>query len=309
MTQPEIAAPLPAPARSRAQRPLPLRVLRTVGRFARRKPLGFVGALMVAFFVVLAVFAPLIAPHDPEQTHLRDRLIGPSSDYWLGTDQVGHDVLSRLIFGARLSLTIGVASILVASAAATVIAVVSAYSGGWVDNVIQRFVDAWIALPNLVILITFLGIVRRTDANMILAMVLAFAFLYTATATRVIRSAVIEIRDRPFVEAADAAGASPIRIMANHVLPNIFPLILITATVAVPGAILAEASLSFLGFGPAGEPSWGQMLSVDGREFFRTQPGLAVYPGLCIAFTVFGFNMFGDALRDVLDPRLRGSRH
>lgn len=282
--------------------------LRAVGRFARRQPIGFVGGLIVLGFVILAVFAPWIAPYDPDAIDLRARLEGPSRAHLLGTDQVGHDVLSRLIHGARLSLVIAFGAVLISSSLATIFGLLSAYLGGWVDTVMQRFVDAWIAMPDLVILITFAGIVRRIEgANMIMALLFALAFLRIAPATRLIRSVVLEVRSRPFIEAAEAAGATSLRAMAQHVLPNVFPLILISATVALPGAILAEASLSFLGLGPAGESSWGQMLSVDGRDYFRRQPGLAIWPGVAIALSVFGFNMFGDSLRDILDPRLRGS--
>ncbi|MEX1021537.1 MAG: ABC transporter permease [Dehalococcoidia bacterium] len=299
---------LPARQPFAVQRGL-LGAVRVITRFATRQPLGFAGGAIVTVFVFLAIFADVVAPYDPHAIDLRARLQGPSSAHWLGTDQVGHDVLSRLIYGARLSLMIGFGAVIISSSIATVLGLLSAYIGGWLDTIMQRFIDAWIALPDLVILITFAGIVRRIpDANMIMALLFALAFLRIAPATRLIRSVVLELRGRPFIEAAESAGATPLRAMVQHVLPNVFPLIFITATVALPGAILAEAALSFLGLGPAGEASWGQMLSVDGRDFFRRQPGLAIWPGVAIALSVFGFNMFGDALRDILDPRLRGRR-
>ncbi len=287
-------------------RPLWLRMLVGIGTFAYRKPLGFFGFVLVLFFVTLAIFAPWIAPYDVGRIDLRNSLSGPTSDYWLGTDDVGHDVLTRLIWGARLSISIGFGAVLLSSIVATGLGIFSAYSGGWVDNAIGRVIDAWIALPDLIILITILGIVRRTEVNLTYAMLIALALSRFAPVTRIYRSAVIELRHRPYVEAAEASGASMFRVMRSHVFPNVLPLIIVTSTVAVPLAILAEASLSFLGFGPAGEPSWGQMLSVDGREFFRKQPLLALAPGIAIGLSVFGFNMFGDALRDILDPRLRG---
>jgi peptide/nickel transport system permease protein len=283
------------------------RAVRATLTFARRKPLGFVGALLAFVFLFLAIFAPLVAPYTPEHIDLRHALEGPSAQYRLGTDNVGHDILSRLIYGARVSMTVGFGAVLFSGIAATTLALLSAYTGGWVDMVISRLVDAMIAMPGLVVLITILGIVRRTDTNMVFAMLFALGLLRIAPVTRIYRSSVIEMRNRPFVESAEAAGAGPMRVMWRHVFPNIVPLIIVTSTIALPATILAEASLSFLGFGPAGQPSWGQMLSVDGRAFFRKQPGLAVYPGLAIFFAVFGFNMFGDALRDVLDPRLRGA--
>ncbi len=165
------------------------------------------------------------------------------------------------------------------------------------------------AHSRLIILITFLGIARRMpNVNILLAMVLAIGILSIAGSSRVIRAQVLTIKNQPYVEAARCMGAGNVRIIWNCVVPNVFPLMLVSMTVALGGVILAEASLSFLGFGPAGEPSWGQMLSVDGREYMRVQPGLAIWPGVCIALAVFGFNVFGDALRDTLDPRLRGSR-
>ena len=284
------------------------RVPRAVLHFARRKPLGFIGAVLVAFFVAVAILAPVIAPYEPGQIDLRHGLEGSTRRHLLGTDEVGHDVLSRLIYGARLSMTVGFGAVVTSSIAATVLGIASAYLRGWVDMAINRFVDAWIAMPDLIILITILGIVRRTEINQVVAILVALALLRFAPVTRIYRSSVIEVRNRPFVESAEAAGAGPFRTMATHIFPNVLPLIIVTSTVALPLTILAEASLSFLGFGPAGEPSWGQMLSVDGRQFFREQPGLAIYPGLCIGLAVFGFNMFGDALRDILDPRLRGTR-
>ncbi len=286
------------------------RATRSVLKFARRKPLGFIGAVLVVLFIALAIFAPVIAPYSPNHIDLKHALQGPSAQYRLGTDNVGHDILSRLIWGARVSMTVGFGAVLFSGAAATTLALLSAYTGGWVDLVLSRIIDAMIAMPGLVVLITILGIVRRTDTNMVMAMLFSLGLLRIAPVTRIYRSAVVELRHRPFVESAEAAGAGPMRVMWRHVFPNIVPLIVVTSTIALPATILAEASLSFLGLGPAGQPSWGQMLSVDGRDFFRRQPGLAIYPGLAIFFAVFGFNMFGDALRDILDPRMRGSgRH
>ncbi|MSQ41850.1 MAG: ABC transporter permease [Dehalococcoidia bacterium] len=276
--------------------------------FIRQRPLGAIGGVLVVGFLVLAIFAPLIAPYNYRQIDIQHPLEGPTAAHRLGTDAIGRDILSRLIYGARLSMLMGFGAVAISKTFSITIGLTSAYLGGWVDTIIQRFVDAWIAMPGLVVLITILGIARRTSTNLAVAMLVALALLRIAPQSRVIRSLVLDVRGRPYVEAAHASGASTLRIMLRHVLPNILPLLLITATVELPGIILSEASLSFLGFGPAGTPSWGQMLSTDGRQYFRVQPGLAVYPGVAIAFTVFGFNMFGDSLRDLLDPRLRGSR-
>ena len=279
----------------------------SIARFARRKPLGFIGAIIVTGFVVLAVFAPIISPYDPEQTDLRRTLEPSSWDHLFGTDRSGKDILSRLIWGSRLSMTVGFGAITISGVVGTALALIVVYTGRWTDMIVGRAVDAMIAMPALMILITILGVARRTDANLILAMVVALGVLRIAPLTRVYRSAVLEIRNRQFVEAAETTGAGPIRVMLRHILPNIMPLIIVTSTIALPAMILAEASLSFLGFGPSGETSWGQMLATDGRQYFRQQPGLVVYPGIAIFLAVFGFNILGDALRDVLDPRLRGS--
>lgn len=290
------------------ERPLPLRILFGLGQFARRKPLGFVGMLIVLVLIVVAVAAPAVATHNPNQINLRDRLQGPSSEHWLGTDATGKDTFSRLVYGARISLEVGFGAVLISTVFASIIGIVSGYFGGWIDAMIQRFVDAWQAMPSLIILLTLLGIVRRMpNVNLLLALIVTLGILGIAGRSRVERSAVLSLRSMPYIEATRSLGAGNLRIMLRHILPNLVPLILVGATISLGGVILAEASLSFLGFGPTGATSWGQMLSVDGREFMRKQPGLAIFPGLCIAVTVFAFNVFGDALRDVFDPRLRGS--
>lgn len=299
---------LPLSLRMTRDYPAPVRWLLTVLRFARRKPLGFFGALLVGALVLMAVFAPQIAPYPPNKIELRHKLQGPSADHWLGTDATGKDVFSRLVYGARVSVTVGFGAVAISVLFASILGLVSGFVGGWFDTITQRFVDAWQAMPGLIILITFLGIVRRMpNVNVLVAMIIALGVLAIAGKSRVIRSGVIGLRSTPMVEAARAVGASGPRILLHYILPNVFPIILIGATISLGGVILAEASLSFLGFGPAGQPSWGQMLSVDGRQYLRAQPGLAIWPGVFIGLAVFGFNIFGDALRDTLDPRLRGS--
>lgn len=309
MAYPSIAEPVDAgwlPARERSW---PVRAALWVAAFARKKPLGFVGMLIVVGFVLTAIFAEALAPYPPDKIDLNSSLQGPSREHLLGTDKIGKDTLSRLIYGARISMYVGFGAVAIGAVGAALLGITSAYLGGWGDKLIQRFVDAWQAMPGLIILITLLGIARRMpDVNMVLAMVLAIGILSIAGQSRVIRSSALATMATPYVEAARALGAGGPRIILFHVLPNVFPLILVTATTSLGGVILAEASLSFLGFGPDGEPSWGQMLSAEGREYMAKQPGLAIFPGLAIGLAVFGFNMFGDALRDVLDPRLRGRR-
>ena len=279
--------------------------LRGVWRFARRKPLGFVGLVLVAIFLAAALFAPLIAPYDYKQQQLRRRLEPPSRDHILGTDSIGRDVFSRLVYGARVSVTVGFGAVLITAALATVIGIVSGYFGGWFDKIVQRIVEIWQALPGLIVLITILGIF----GSGLVPMILAIGIVGAGGASRIYRSTVMSLRENTYVLGARSLGATDLRILLVHILPNVAPLILVLATVGLGGVILAESSLSFLGFGlPPPAPSWGQMLSIEGREYMRTAPGLAVFPGLAIGLAVFGFNVLGDALRDVLDPRLRGGR-
>lgn len=274
--------------------------------FARRKPLGMVGVSLVLALVFMAVFAPFIAPYDPSRQSLRHSLEGASSAHWMGTDALGRDVFSRLIYGARISITVGFGAVAISAFGSATLGIVSGYYGGVFDKVLQRFVDSWQAMPGLIILITFMGVIGRIEGvNIILAMTATIGILSIAGTSRVVRSQVLAIKGSAFVEAAQSMGAGNTRIMLVCILPNVFPLILVNATVGLGAVILTEASLSFLGFGPAGQPSWGQMLSVEGRQYMRVRPELAVWPGIFISAAVFGFNIFGDALRDTLDPRLR----
>jgi peptide/nickel transport system permease protein len=308
MAQSTASETIALPRGYQPERPAPLRWLAALAKFARAKPLGFFGLVVIVGLIFMAIFAPQLATHPPNQIDLRNRLEGPSREHWLGTDNTGRDVFSRLVYGARISIYVGFGAVAISTFFATIIGVVSGFYGGWFDTAVQRFVDAWQAMPGLIILLTMLGIVRRIpNVNLLLAMMVAIGILTIAGRSRVERSAVLAIRGMPFVEAARCLGAGGPRILLTYILPNIFPLILVGATTSLGGVILAEASLSFLGFGPAGEPSWGQMLSVDGRQYMRAQPGLAIWPGLFIGLAVFSFNIFGDALRDVADPRLRGS--
>jgi peptide/nickel transport system permease protein len=282
--------------------------LTTARSFARRKPIGFVGLVIVIALLLVAIFAPQIAPMSPDAIDLRNRYAGLDlqSAHKLGTDATGRDILSRLIYGARISMFVGFGAIAISESGAVVIGVVSGYVGGWVDKVLQRLVDAWLAMPGLIILITILGIAKRTpNVDLLWAMFIAIGILGIPGRSRVFRSHIMTLKDSAYVEAAKGLGASGPRIMVRHLLPNLMPIVLVSATSGLGAVILTEASLSFLGFGPAGKASWGQMLSVGGRESFLTQWGLAVWPGVCIGLAVFGFNIFGDALRDVLDPRLR----
>jgi len=275
-----------------------------VGRFCRRKPLGAAGGLIVVGLVLLALFADRIAPYDFDETIAGARMRPPSARFWMGTDNLGRDVWTRVVFGARVSMTVGFGAVLLGTALATVIGVTSGYFAGRYDTVVQRVVDAWQSFPFLIIVLSLMAVLGPGRLNVILALGVAGA----AGASRVIRSATVAVIGNPYVEGARALGCGHLRILARHVLPNVAAPIIILATIGLGSAILAESALSFLGFGvPPPYPSWGGMLSGSGRSYMYQAPWMALWPGAAISLAVYGFNMLGDALRDVLDPRLRGT--
>lgn len=301
-------------------------VLRGLLRFARRKPLGAFGAFVIVVMLVCAIFAdrqavtlfqnsePLLAPHfyDDQNITSEGRLQAPSLAHPFGTDRLGRDQLSQIIYGARVSVVIGLSSVIAAAFAATFIGVLSGYLGGRFDLLVQRFVDAWIAFPPIIVLITGVqvakGYVGQGATGQTFAIILVLAIILAAGSSRIIRGTAISVKNNQYVEGARAIGASDVRIVIHYILPNVMAVIIVLATLQLGVAILAEATISFLGFGvPPPFPSWGRMLSADGLLFLRADPWLALWPGLAIFFVVYGFNMFGDALRDVLDPRLRGA--
>jgi len=308
--------------RARQERGLPLALAYAVGHFMRRKPLGGVGLVIVTLLFLCAIFAPAIAPYRYDQQRIAERLQPPSAKHWLGTDDRGQDMFSRIVYGARVSVLVGFGVIFTSTLLATVVGTLSGYFGGWLDIAVQRLVDIFLAIPFLILALTLTTVVPKPDHTRTLGplvlepavqgaltIVLALGFGFSFGASRVIRGAVIAIKGNQYMEAARALGASHPRILLRYVLPNVFPTIIVLASVQIGAAILAESSLSFLGFGvPPPTPSWGRMLSGIGRTYITQQPLLTIWPGLAIAITVFGFNMLGDALRDVLDPRLRGSR-
>ena len=273
--------------------------------FSRRKPLGAVGAVIVAFTLVVAIFAPLIAPSDPYQTHADQVFASPGISNLVGTDQVGRDVFSRLIYGARISLTVGIVSVLIGATIGSVVGIISAYFGNTTDLIIQRFLDALIAFPGIILAMGIMAALGKASlTNVINALTVVFA----PGAARTIRSRVLSLKEMDFVLAARAVGASDWRIMFRHIVPNCMSLYIVFFSITVGFAIVVEASLSFLGVGtPPEVPSWGGMLSLAANNYINVAPLLAVLPGLAIALVVFGFNLLGDALRDVLDPRLRGT--
>jgi peptide/nickel transport system permease protein len=272
-------------------------------KLARRKPLGFWGLVVLLLIVAAAVLAPVIAPYGFGEVDFTRRLEGPSKDHLMGTDNLGRDLLSRILYGTRVSLGISLAAVFLSKFAATMLALVSGYYGGWMDKILQRFVDIWIGLPTLVILITIIGVIGPG----INGMVIIIAITMTPNSSRLIRSVVLQVSAEAYVDAARSMGASDARIMLKHILPNITHIVIFSATVALGAVILIVASLGFLGYGvPPPFPDLGGMLSGDGLTFMRRQPWLALWPGLVITVIVFSFNVFGDALRDVLDPKLRG---
>lgn len=278
--------------------------LRPIRRFVRNKPLGAAGGAIVILLIVIGVFADWIAPASYDDFNVRDRLLSPSLDHPFGTDEQGRDVFSRVIYGARTSVLIGFGAVAVGLIVATVIGVISGFYGGIFDMLIQRIVDIWLSFPNLIFIIFVVAIFGRST----LTLIVTLGLLISAGSSRIIRSVAIGVSQMQYVEAARAGGANDFRIMLRHILPNVVPIIIISASVQIGAVILTESSLSFLGFGPPPPfPSWGRMLQ-EAQTTMTSHPNLAVFPGIAITLVVYSFNMFGDALRDVLDPRLRGNR-
>jgi len=265
-------------------------------------PLGLAGAIIMAAFVLAAVFADALARFDPLTTNAALSLARPDAAHWLGADFMGRDVYARLMYGARISLAVGLGSTCLGCALGVVLGLASGYLGGWVDLVVQRLVDVMQALPLLVLALVMAASLGPSLGNTIIAISIPLV----PYAARVIRSNTLTLREMPFVEAARAVGMSEFRIAVRHVLPNTLAPLIVLATAQLGSAILTEASLSFLGLGiPEPYPSWGRMLSESAAEYVRTAPWLVVFPGIAISLAVFGTNLLGDALRDLLDPRLR----
>jgi peptide/nickel transport system permease protein len=274
-------------------------------RLVKEKPLGAFGGMLVLLLMLCAVFAHWIAPYPYDETNVRQRLKPPSAQFYLGTDNLGRDVFSRIIYGARISVTVGFGAVTLSILLATILGVTSGYFGGKVDVLVQRLVDAAMAFPTLVILLSIMAVLGPGLLNVILVL----GIVPSANRSRVIRSATLAAKENQYVEAALAVGASHLRIILRYILPNIMAPIIVVATNALGAVILVESTLSFLGFGvPPPYPSWGEMLSGSGRSYMYKAPWMAIWPGVAISLAVFGFNMLGDALRDLLDPRLRGGQ-
>lgn len=280
--------------------------LRRALRQLRRSPVGMIGAFMVSTVIVVALFAPLLAPHDPAQHNRRDRFAPPvwmvsgNPEHLLGTDQLGRDVLSRLLFGSRISVAVGVAAVVIGGALGALLGLLAGLYGGRVDTIISRGIDTFLALPFLILVLAVIGILGPS----LLTIIVVLGFTGWATYARVVRGETLAMREREFVGAARALGASQFRLATRHVLPNISASVIVLGTLDIAATILAESSLSFLGLGvqpPA--VTWGLMIA-SGREYLSSAWWLAVFPGLCISYTVLGVIFLGDFLRDVLDPKI-----
>jgi peptide/nickel transport system permease protein len=305
---------------------------RTIFRFCQRKPLGAVGGLIVvvalfcAFFVdgqIVGSSAPLLAPAHFDDQNLQQRNEGPSLPHPMGTDNFGRDIFSRVLYGARTAMIVGFTAVLISASISLVLGTISGYFGGWTDTIIQRFIDMVLAIPAIITVVFVLfayasdvpgwweGLTGDDAENYWKAAVITatIGLLLAVGSVRVIRGVAISISTNQYVDAARAIGAGDMRIVFRHIVPNVLPVVIVLASVQVGAALLASAAVNFLGLGIQDPfPDWGAMLSLSGSQVFRAEPLQAVWPGLAIALTVYGFNMLGDALRDVLDPRLRGGR-
>ena len=272
-------------------------------RLIGEKRLAVVGGVIVLILMFSGIFADVLAPYGMNEISIFDRFASPSMKYLLGADQVGRDILSRLIYGARISVIVGLAATTIIAVVAATIGVPSGYFGGKYDIVLQRVVDAWLCFPGLLILLFVLSVVGQG----MLQIILVLGVMGGIHSSRIVRSAVISIKENDYFLAAKAIGTTNLGTVVRHIMPNIMPIMIIIFSISIGGVILSEASLSFLGFGlPPEIPSWGGMLSGEGREYMERKAELALFPGLCLTIVVFGMNMFGDGMRDLLDPRLRG---
>lgn len=276
-----------------------------VARLFRDKPLGAVGAVIFVLFLFCGIFADVLAPFGMNQISPINRLKPPSLAFPLGTDNLGRDILSRILYGAQLSVVIGFAGAGLATAISIVIGITTGYFGGRFDMVVQRVVDAWMSFPDIIILIVVVSVVGPGMVPIIVVLGLLFGI----GGSRIIRGAVLSVRENMYVHAAQSMGAGTTRVLLRHILPNIMPPVIVLFTTRVGAVILAESALSFLGLGvPPPAPTWGGMLSGSSRSYMYLAPWLAIAPGVCLTLVVYGTNVFGDALRDLLDPRMRGSR-
>lgn len=295
------AIAIPPIAISRPRTPLVAFVI----RLFQEKPLGAAGGAIFLIFLFCGIFADLLAPYGMNETNMLERLEPPSLNHLMGSDHLGRDVLSRVLIGAQLSMIVGLVAAGLATVISILLGIVSGYFGGKTDMLIQRFVDAWMTFPDLVLLIVVISIVGPGVPQIIIIL----GLLYGIAGSRIVRGSVVTVRENMYTHAAQSMGARTLHILWYHILPNVMPVVIVLFTTRVGAVILAEAGLSFLGLGvPPPAPTWGSMLSGTGRTYMYLGPWLAMAPGLCLTIVVYAINVFGDALRDLLDPRMRGSR-
>lgn len=272
-------------------------------KMLRDKPLGGIGGLVFALFLFCGIFADVLAPYGMNETNMQRVLETPSFAHWMGTDHIGRDVFSRILYGAQLSVIIGFLAAGLATVISIVLGVLTGYFGGKIDMLIQRFVDAWMTFPDLVLLIVVVSIIGPGVTQIIIIL----GCLYGIAGSRIIRGSTITVRENMYTHAAQSMGARTFHVLYFHVLPNVMPVVIVLFTTRVGAVILAEAGLSFLGLGtPPPAPTWGSMLSGGGRTYMYVGPWLALAPGLALTIVVYSINVYGDALRDMLDPRMRG---
>ena len=284
----------------------------TIATFAQRKPLGVVGGMILLVMVALTMMGPLIAPFDPYEVHVLYKYAAPGTiieetgaRFWLGADQLGRDTLSRLIYGARVSLYVSLVSVSIGVGIGALVGIMSAYFGGTVDLIVQRLVDAMMAFPAIILALAIVAIAGASLRNVILALVI----LLLPAAARVVRSQALAVKEMDYILAARAVGAGSWRIVFRYMVPNCMAPSIVFATANLGYAVVVEAALSFLGVGtPPDVPSWGGMLSITGQKYVEVSPWLVVFPSIAVSIAVFGFNLLGDALRDVLDPKLKGEQ-
>jgi peptide/nickel transport system permease protein len=280
-----------------------LSALEEVAQFVRRKPLGAVGALIILVMLGAAVLAGALAPYDPYQADYAAQFQRPGAEHWFGTDEFGRDVFSRILFGAQIALFVGFTASLAGCTMGGLLGVVSAYCGGKVDLLLERFMDVLLAFPQLILALAVASILGPAVHNVVIAVTVPII----PRAARVVRATALSVKENVYVEAVSALGASRRRVVLQHILPNVVAPWIIIVTAQLAGAILAEAALSYLGLGAAEPtPSWGLMLSGSASAYAEKAPWIGLFPGVAISLAVFGFNLLGDSLRDVLDPKLRG---
>ena len=287
---------------ARTERPAPRVRLLVLRKFARRNPLGTAGGAVVVLMILVALFANVIAPYDPVANAFDRMHEAPGLENWFGTDQFGRDVFSRIVYGARTALIVGFTSAIAGASVGLILGVASAYFGGRIDLIFQRVLDVFMAFPIIILALAVIAIFGTGTHNVIIAITIPFI----PRCARVVRSTALAIREMPYVDAARACGFSHSRIILRHMVPNVMAPFLVMITAFVGQAILLEASLSYLGLGvQEPTPAWGLMLQGGAEEYAESAPWIAIFPGLAISLAVFGFSLFGDAVRDELDPRLR----